>query len=370
MRTIDDNFIELFNKLVIDKKNISFFDIISPKEVLISEWLSFIFDPSRNGVGNLTIEKLLHSVNIDKELSELEFISTETEVSTDKGQRIDLLIKYNGLWIVIENKIDSHENGNQTKDYYEYIESKKNNNEVVYIYLKPNYNDSIPKSEHFMVLTYSRLIEELKSISEFDYQEMNKYKYLKEFLVSGDMFMENDELDINDTIRFYIKNKDTMSKIEQEYVKQNKRLHKKLRYDILNFINEKRNDSYYTDDDKSVFPRSYIQYFKSDWKNETHTGAHFELLFHTDKLLSDEINCEIVLHLEGKITEEDMNRFSEKGIARNRTLAYDLKKEKPICYAVELNFYSIEHYNNSLEKIKSLLMELIEEYEKVIDEVL
>lgn len=369
MDLIDENFIQLFNRIVIENKNTNFFDIISPKEVLVSEWLAFIFDPSRNGVGNKTIEKLLDSVCKEKNLDELEFIKTSTEVTTNKNQRMDILIKYNGLWIVIENKIESHENGNQTLEYYKYIESIKGDNEVIYIYLKPNYNSSIPKEKMFKVLTYNELIKRLKEISEFDYYDKEKYKYLKEFLISGDRFMKNDELDYNDAVTFYMNNKNKLDKIEEEYIKQNRILHIKIRYDLLNYLNE-LGLNYLTDDDKSVSPRTYIQYYKKNWENEKHNGVHFELMFHTDKILSNKVNCDIVLHLEGKIDQKIMDKFNKVGITKNRSLAFDNKKNLPISYHANLDFSTIQKYNESINILKKLLIKIINEYEKIIDTIL
>lgn len=371
---IDKNFEKLLKSIKIIEKDINFFDIISPKEVMVSEWLSFLFDPSRNGVGNLTINKLLESINIDYNLDELNFIKTNTEEVTNKGQRMDIVIKYDGLWIVIENKIESEENGQQTEDYYNYIESIKENNRIIYIYLKPNYNKSIPKKQWnkdngFIVLTYSSLIEKLKEISEFDYNERGKYKYLKEFIISGDRFMKNEKLEYNDAVMFYINNKQKMESIEQEYKKQNKKLHEKLRYDVLNYLNEFSN-GYKTDDERGINPRNYIQYYKDGWKNENYNGAHFEILFQNEKILSDQVECNIVLHLENHITEEYLEKLKEKGITKNRSIAFDNNKNFSISYKLKLDFSSYENYDTSLQTIIEYLKKIITEYENILDEVL
>lgn len=341
---------------------------------MVSEWLSFLFDPSRNGVGNLTINKLLESINIEYNLDELNFIKTNTEEVTNKGQRMDIVIKYDGLWIVIENKIESEENGQQTEDYYNYIESIKENNKIIYIYLKPNYNKSIPKKQWnkdngFIVLTYSSLIEKLKEISEFDYNERGKYKYLKEFIISGDRFMKNEKLEYNDAVMFYINNKQKMESIEQEYKKQNKKLHEKLRYDLLNFLNEVSN-GYKTDDERGINPRNYIQYYKDGWKNENYNGAHFEILFQNEKILSDQVECNVVLHLEHHITEEYLEKLKEKGITKNRSIAFDNNKNCSISYKLQLDFSSYENYDTSLQTIIEYLKKIITEYENLLDEVL
>lgn len=371
---IDNNFEELLKKIKIVKKDVNFFDIISPKETIVSEWLSFIFDPSINGVGNLTVNKLLEAVNIEYNLDELRFINIDTEVTTNKSQRMDIVIKYDGLWIIIENKIDSEETGNQTEEYYKYIESIKDNNEVIYIYLKPNYNKSIPKksfdnNEGFRVLTYSELLKKLKQINEFDYYEKYKYKYLHEFLVSGDRFMKNEKLEYNEAVRFYINNKQKMEEIEREYKKQNRRLYEKIRYDLLSIINKSPN-KYKTDDDKSIALRNYIQYYKDGWRNENHQGAHFELLFKDDKILSNNTKCDVVLHLEHNLTQEDLEKFKSKGITKNRSLAFDNKKNSSISYRIDLDFSSNANYEISLKKIAQTLQNLISEYENIIDEVL
>ena len=368
---MDNNFKELFNMLKIEKRQINFFDIISPKEVIVSEWLSFIFNPSINGVGNKPVEKLLESLNIENDLNKYEFISTNTEVTTDTNQRMDIVIKYEGLWIVIENKVDSHENGYQTEAYYKYIESIKEDNEVFYIYLKPNYNISIPKEKNFKVLTYNKLINKLKEISEFDYKEKDKYKYLKEFLVSGDRFMNNEEVDFNDAVLFYMNNKDKMNQIELEYKKQNKRLFEKIKYDVLNYLNEKE-DKYLTDEDKGTNLGTYIQYFKKNWKNEDHRGAHLEIVFNTNQILTNKINCDVALHLEGSLPEEYIEKFSKIGITRKEINYYKLafKDDKPISNTIELHFISNESYKESINKIENELIKLIGEYESILDNIL
>jgi len=374
MNIIDDNFSELLKSIKIENKSINFFDIISPKEVIVSEWLAFIFDPSKNGAGNITINKLLEAIGLDYNINELNFIETTTELSTNKGQRMDIVIKYDGLWIIIENKIESEETGKQTEDYFEYIESVKGNNEVIYIYLKPNYNKSIPKklfkdNTGFRILTYNVLIQKLKQISEFEYIEKDKYKYLKEFLVSGDRFMRNEKLEYNEAVIFYMNNKYKIEAIENEYKKQNKKLHEKLRYDLLNYLN-KNGDNYKTDDDKGISPRSYIQYYLDGWKNETHNGAHFELLFHTDRILSSNVNCEVVLHLESKITEEYLEKFKLKGITKIRSLAFDTNRGQSVSYKLELDFSSIEKYNKSLEFLCKALDKIISEYQSIVIDAL
>ena len=155
----------------------------------------------------------------------------------------------------------------------------------------------------------------------------------------------------------------------RRHKKQNKRLHEKLRYDLLNYLN-RNGDNYKTDDDKGISPRSYIQYYLDGWKNETHNGAHFELLFHTDRILSSNVNCDVVLHLESKITEEYLEKFKLKGITKTRSLAFDNNKDQSVSYKLELDFSSIEKYNESLEFLCKALDKIISEYQSIVIDTL
>ena len=105
-------------------------------------------------------------------------------------------------------------------------------------------------------------------------------------------------------------------------------------------------------------------------ENEKHNGVHFELMFHTDKILSNKVNCDIVLHLEGKIDQKIMDKFNKVGITKNRSLAFDNKKNLPISYHANLDFSTIQKYNESINILKKLLIKIINEYEKIIDTIL
>ena len=336
MIELDENFKQFFNLLNIHNKTFDFFDIISPKEVLVSEWLAFLLNPSINGVGNLTIQKLLDSVQIDKNIEEYSFISTNTEVSTDKNQRMDIVIKYDRLWIVIENKIESLENGNQTEEYYNYIESTKEDNEVIYIYLKPNYNSSVPKEKEFIILTYNQLINKLKEISEFDYKEKEKYKYLKEFILSGGRFMNNEEFEVSDSLLFYINNIEKFESIQQEYKTSNRNMLTMISNRIVDALNENIEKYQYTKN-----TNTFIQFYKENWNNKNHQGIHFEWYFTTNNVIGKEMDSIVVLHIESNITEEEKERLKEFGITTQSTTAcyHDI----PVKESIHLSFTTPEN---------------------------
>ena len=367
MEILDDNFKRLFEYIKVDKRKFDFFDIIPPKEVLVSKWVEFILNPLANGVGNLPLSKLLELVNKEINLDELEFQSIETEVATDNLRRIDIFIKYDGLWVVIENKIESYENNEQTNDYYKYVESIKGNNQVVYIYLKPNYNNSLPLSNAFKVVTYDKFIGKLKEISEFDFNDKEKYKYIKEFIISGGRFMKSEEIEMSESLRFYIDNLDKFESIANDYKDKNKKLFNLISNRVLDVLNS--NEIKYKST-KSV--ANYIQFYKDNWKNTQHTGIHFEIMFNVSyanaNVLGKKMGTDIVLHIENKIDENDLINLEVNDITKKSSQA--LFNNIPVKEHFELDFTTSDGINESINMIIDVLKKYRDKYEDIIDRAL
>ncbi len=102
-------------------------------ENVCSNFLAFFFDPEgSHGLGSLFLDALLDSVGIAGEEEGLGGnVSVEREVSTAKGNRIDLLIKSDSHAVLIENKIFAAV-ANPFEDYAEYLDSLKNENREAY----------------------------------------------------------------------------------------------------------------------------------------------------------------------------------------------------------------------------------------------
>lgn len=357
---LDNKFVEELLNLKPNEKQFDFFDIIPPKEILISKWVEFILNPKVNGIGNNPLQSLIDLTKNHYNLCDYEFVSSETEVSTDNQKRIDILLKYNGLWIAIENKIDSLENCEQTNEYFKYIEKTKSENEVVYIYLKPNYNKSLPINKNFIVVTYNDFINELKKINESDYNDIIKFKYLNEFIISGGRFMRNEEIEITESIKFYAKEFDRITAIEDEYNNQNKKLLEKITNDIQEYMNN--NFSGY----KTLRSGNYIQIFKDGWNNEKRNGVHYEVKFKNNKIIGRKMNADVVLHIEHSLSEEQLNGFKSVDITKHGSQA--LIKGEEIKTILSLNFTSSDHINKSISLINQELSKLAQKYESLIDE--
>lgn len=356
---LDNKFIEEFLNLKINKKQYDFFDIIPPKEVIISKWVEFILNPKENGVGIFPVQSLMNMAGYNYDLNYYEFDDSSTEVITDNQKRMDIVLKFKGLWIIIENKIESLENAEQTNEYFSFIEKNKGNNEAVYIYLKPNYNKSEPINKKFVVITYDEFISELKKISIDDYSDKNKYKYLHEFIISGGRFMKNNEIELTESIKFYVKELDRFKAIEDEYNNKNKLLFEKIANETTDYMNEIFGGY------KNYKIGNWIQFYKDSWNNEKHNGVHFEIIFSDSKILGRNINASVVLHIENNISEQRLNSFKFIDITKKGNQA--LLKNEEIKELIQLDFTSVENIEKSINKIYQSLFNLAQRYEHLVD---
>lgn len=405
-----EKLIENLKKIDIKDSGITVLDILNKShydENFISDWLAFIFNPEINGIGNRPISSLMNSLDISKSniqnedikrewsnnikelkdtINEQKFIGIEREKVIDDNKRIDMLIKYSNTWIVIENKINSKENGTQTKNYYNYImkEKKKTEKElssgkinVIFIYLKPNYNKSEPSEENFIPLTYSQLFMQICEINENDYneEEIYKYKYLEELERMMKNYMKEEEFDLsNIAIKTYINYREKIKSIEEQYRNNNKILIQKIVTEIENLfskengyeINKKNNDT-------------LIQIGKTTWKNEKKNGyfngIHYEVDFieKNDILGFDNVELRIALHIEDNIKDRELEKLHKKiNIGKrpdDRLNAYDYEKDELIFYSEKYNFTNDKFINQSIEKIISTLESMDKKYSQKIDSV-
>lgn len=101
--------------------------------------------------------------------------------------------------ITIENKIKTggHETSNkqmQTEEYFDYISNQYNNCYNVFYYLTPETNESIPKSECFVKITYIELLDFISETQDpiiTDFMRHARYYFGKEkvMLTERDFFL-------------------------------------------------------------------------------------------------------------------------------------------------------------------------------------
>jgi hypothetical protein len=146
-----NHFLTLFSKFneidqTIKKENkessylfnpLSFFEIGENK---MSELLAFLLNPNANhGQGVIYLQEFCNHFGIDKDFQDF-FV--ETEHVTDKNRRIDIFIKIDDRYIVIENKFMwAVDQENQLDDYFDYARKKNpqfDGHNVYCFYLTPD----------------------------------------------------------------------------------------------------------------------------------------------------------------------------------------------------------------------------------------
>lgn len=114
------------------------------REQVSSNMLAWLFDPQGNhGLGTLAVETLL--ALIGRNNVTLDEVTVDTEVRTDDGKRIDILIRTPDLAIAIENKVDSWLYNDLT-GYREYA-AGENGTEAVIVVLAPRHQDNLQDYE-------------------------------------------------------------------------------------------------------------------------------------------------------------------------------------------------------------------------------
>ncbi|MDR0979095.1 MAG: PD-(D/E)XK nuclease family protein [Lachnospiraceae bacterium] len=323
-------------------------------EVVISKILAFLLNPRNTSV------KILQGV-IDQyhgETPELEIENYEdektTEIVLDNG-RIDLLFKFTNCWIAIENKINSLENGDQTERYVRDLEKEnKEGVPIVYIYLKPRYNKSVPKSDKFKVVTYDILINIFKSCSIYDFKYKENYVFMDDIIrhVEG-YLMANEELELGEEIDFYVKHKEKIKSIEENYKTQcviaiNKLVRKLKSLQGFNI--------YPTNATKNTYgTNKFIQIYKDNWLNNRHKGIHYEILFGDSAIIGKKTKTTIKLDVENDASnyEDSLNNIV------NNTKDTE-----------EMDFSTGDAIINSIEEIVKKIKDTDEKYTKEIDKIL
>lgn len=265
---LDTQFISALKKVSLCSNDYAynFLDVIKKvdNENIISAWLAFLLDPLK--CGSILPLKLFCRI-VGFEIND-ESAIVEREYSLDNRRRIDIIIKLEKHWIVIENKINSFECNEQTIDYAQKINDITKDKDIAVhcIYLKPKYNKSHPRSEQFEVMTYEKLANIWGKISENEFTRKNNYVYFAEFmkLIKGKYAMPN-EIKFDENTKFYIDYREKFDAVEKSFDYACKIVKDKL----LAML-----DSVFPSDKWLKTVRlEYIQFFKKDWND----GLHFEI---------------------------------------------------------------------------------------------
>lgn len=155
-------------------------------ENVCSNVLSFFLDNSEShNLNDMMINALLDASETNIEYNNWSQMEVNREVTTIKGNRIDIVVETENLIVGIENKINA-DAYNDFDDYSSYINQKANDKETIKLVLSLYPINSSKLSGGFINITYNNLFNSVeKFIGNYIIESNHKYlSYLMDFITS------------------------------------------------------------------------------------------------------------------------------------------------------------------------------------------
>ena len=233
---MDINFKELL-KVKPKKEKPTFLNIIGCdyREVYISSLIGYALlndDELAKNLLELYFKKIPQKLKSNDYLNfDLSQIDIELEKSMD-GRRADVFVKINNIdnpnipisTITIENKTDTSEHGNQTLDYYNWINNEYKETNNAFFYLYPNYNPSTSISNDFFDIDYSTFNNLITGSNDYIIRDLKTH--IKQRMINYSMNINNEEKEIIEHYKDYfdalndlsIKIKEKKNEIVKDFV--------------------------------------------------------------------------------------------------------------------------------------------------------
>lgn len=181
---------ENFNKFQILAKTSNIFEILGVQtyEIRHSNFLSWLFDPNGNhGLGPDFLKKFLNDIAIDDRSNQLSIVDLQSFDYSNvriyrEWKNIDILIVFDNLTVVIENKILHYETKNQLNNYRQIIKKTFNTPISVFVFLNPDGQES-SQNDVYINYSYESLITYIEQIINLYDSINNRIKiYLEDYI--------------------------------------------------------------------------------------------------------------------------------------------------------------------------------------------
>lgn len=193
-------------------------------ENFISDYLAYILDPEKNGIGVEPLQSLLalaYEDIDDIDISQVNIIREYTFRKNPNFGRIDFVIELGdgvGAGIIgIENKIFSSEGENQTKSYVSGLQSDYPSQTRYMIFLTPT--GILPIAKEFKQVSYANLLIEFRKIQYPVLKDIQKTVIWEDFLnhLEEYIVMSNGKLELSGKTQLYLEHQDMMSDINASF---------------------------------------------------------------------------------------------------------------------------------------------------------
>lgn len=273
-------------------------------ENFISDYLAYILDPIRNGIGIEPIACLLSILDSDITL-DFDDVKIEREYNLDGG-RIDLLIQIDEKVVLgIENKIFASEGNSQTHYYERAIHKKFPNHRHYFIYLTRD--KQCASSKEFCPISYRDLIKLFRKIP-FDWKaDIHKSVLWDDFLTHLEVYIMK-IIEFSDKAKLYAEHYDLIKDIEQSFMQEWGQL-----IDYLTSVCEEKYPPpewiVKLDEFNKSTNETYHQIYKRSW-DKSGCWVHYEYFFGPDRLYKKQF--QFMVDVEGKQAERFFGLFDNR----------------------------------------------------------
>lgn len=259
-------------------------------ENFLSDYLAYILDPARNGIGGEPLQALLSLAfddSFDLDLEEITILREYTFEDQNDG-RIDLLIKLgvqseNGV-IGIENKIYATEQGNQTLSYAQGFKKDFKGCAHYLIFLTPD--GRLPLSKEFKVVSYVQLCQALREIRYPVLNDIHKCVIWEDFLAHLEEYiaMSKGKLELSGKTRLYLEHRQILETLNNAYEQDAQKVYDYVTASIKNCFGEEWNCNFQG-------RNPYQEINRDAWKMGKYY-LFFQYRFSRDNLLfKDQLAC-------------------------------------------------------------------------------
>jgi hypothetical protein len=298
----------------------------SYNEKFISNYLAYILDPAKNGIGEAPLAQLLQICELDTADLSLTDVTIHREYPLEDG-RIDLLLEWEDRLILgIENKIFSAEGPGQTKYYARQIPKLFEGTPQHLLYLTRG--GQMADSKQFQSVSYKQLLAALKNISLTADTGVRQRVIWDDFLEHLEVYIimsDPDHFEFSEKSQLYIEHLAMFHDLENVFKTEWGR--------AIDYIEQQLYSNLEGGPWKTNFNRTrytYHQVFKPTWESPG-LWVHYEYWLTVKSLKEGKI--QFMVDVERKQKDEFLARFDQRSLSlkteyQQRDIQYRPPKRK------------------------------------------
>jgi len=273
-------------------------------ENFISDYLAYVLDPGKNGIGEAPLAQLLSLCGVDPADLPLAEVTIHREYSLENG-RIDLLLEWEDLLVLgIENKILSAEGEEQTKRYADAFCGEFTETPYHLVYLTRE--GQKPGSKAFQPVSYLQLLKAFREVQVADEISARRRVLWEDFLEHLEVYIimsDPEHFEFSDKAQLCLEHLDMILDLEDAL--------KRDWNDALSYIRGQISAHLEDGDWKTSFDEKgqALQVYKSTWGLST-VVVRYEYRLSIEDLRSQKVL--FMVNVQGGQKDELLSLFDQR----------------------------------------------------------